>query len=223
MRASRRLVFATRFPPVPEFALPLREEDVDPDPLRQFAAWYKEAAGAGLREPGAMAVATSTVEGTPSVRMVLLKGYDERGFVFFTNYSSRKGRELEANPRAALLFYWDPLGRQVRIEGHTGRTSAEESTAYARSRPRGSQLSALASPQSQVIASRRELEEHVADLAELYGDTEVPVPDAWGGFRLSPDSFEFWQHREDRLHDRLVYTVDSDGDVVRWRLQRLAP
>ncbi len=223
MRVSRRLPYATRFRPVPDFALPLREEDVDPDPLRQFGAWYNEAAGAGLREPGAMAVATSTVEGTPSVRMVLLKGYDERGFVFYTNYNSRKGRELEANPRAALLFYWDPLGRQVRIEGHTERTSAGESAAYARSRPRGSQLSALASPQSQVIASRRELEAHVADLAESYGDTEVPVPGAWGGFRLSPDSFEFWQHREDRLHDRLVYTVDSDRDIVRWRLQRLAP
>lgn len=122
------------------FALPLREEDVDPDPLLQFAAWYKDASQAGLREPGAMALATSTAEGAPSVRMVLLKGYDERGFVFYTNYSSRKGLELEANPRAALLFYWDPLGRQVRIEGHTERTAPQESASYARSRPRGSQL-----------------------------------------------------------------------------------
>jgi pyridoxamine 5'-phosphate oxidase len=205
---------------VTDFAVPLREEDVDPDPLRQFAAWYKDAAQAGLREPGAVAVATSTVEGMPSVRMVLLKRYDERGFVFYTNYNSRKGRELEANPRAALLFYWDPLGRQVRIEGRTERTSAQESASYARSRPRGSQLSALSSPQSQVIGSRSELEQRVADLAELYADAEVPVPDAWGGFRLLPDRFEFWQHRDDRLHDRLLYEV---GDDVRWRLQRLGP
>jgi pyridoxamine 5'-phosphate oxidase len=205
---------------VADFALPLREEDVDPDPLRQFAAWYGDAARAGLREPGAMAVATSTVGGIPSVRMVLLKRYDEEGFVFYTNYDSRKGRELEANPRAALLFYWDPLGRQIRIEGQTERTSAQDSASYARSRPRGSQLSALASPQSQVVGSRRELEQRVTDLAELYDDIEVPVPDAWGGFRLSPERFEFWQHQEDRLHDRLLYTVEDDGG---WRLERLAP
>ncbi|HTT91779.1 MAG TPA: pyridoxamine 5'-phosphate oxidase [Acidimicrobiales bacterium] len=203
-----------------DFALPLREEDVDPDPLRQFETWYNDAAQAGLREPGAVAVATSTLEGMPSVRMVLLKRYDERGFVFYTNYGSRKGRELEANPRAALLFYWDPLGRQVRIEGRTERTSAQDSASYAHSRPRGSQLSALASPQSRVIGSRSELEQRAADLAQLYTDVEVPVPDAWGGFRLVPDRFEFWQHREDRLHDRLLYTV---GDQARWRLQRLAP
>jgi pyridoxamine 5'-phosphate oxidase len=205
---------------VADFALPLREEDVDPDPLRQFAAWYGDAARAGLREPGAMAVATSTAGGLPSVRMVLLKRYDEQGFVFYTNYYSRKGRELEANPRAALLFYWDPLGRQIRIEGQTERTSAQDSASYARSRPRGSQLSALASPQSQVIGSRRELEQRVTDLAELYDDVEVPAPDAWGGFRLSPERFEFWQHREDRLHDRLLYTVEDGGG---WRLERLAP
>jgi pyridoxamine 5'-phosphate oxidase len=205
---------------VANFALPLREEDVDPDPLRQFATWYADAAQAGLREPGAVAVATSTAEGIPSVRMVLLKGYDERGFVFYTNYNSRKGRELEENPRAALLFYWDPLGRQVRVEGHAERTSAQESASYARNRPRGSQLSALASPQSQVVASRRALERRVSDLAELYADAEVPVPDAWGGFRLLPSRFEFWQHREDRLHDRLLYTL---GAELGWRLQRLGP
>ena len=203
-----------------DFALPLREEDVDPDPLRQFAAWYGDAAQAGLREPGAVAVATSTVDGIPSMRMVLLKRYDEQGFVFYSNYDSRKGRELEANPHAALLFYWDPLGRQVRIEGGTERTSAQDSASYARSRPRGSQLSALASPQSQVIGSRSELEQRVADLTTLYAGAEVPVPEAWGGFRLLPERFEFWQHREDRLHDRLVYTVGDDG---RWRLSRLGP
>jgi pyridoxamine 5'-phosphate oxidase len=205
---------------VADFALPLREEDVDPDPLRQFAVWYEEAARAGLREPAAMALASSPLEGFPSVRMVLLKGYDERGFVFYTNYDSRKGRELAANPRAALLFYWDPLGRQVRIEGRTERTSAEESESYVRSRPRGSQLSALASPQSQIIESRGELEARVAELAARYAEAELPIQDGWGGFRVSPASFEFWQHREDRLHDRLLYTV---GDDLRWRLQRLAP
>jgi pyridoxamine 5'-phosphate oxidase len=205
---------------VADFALPLREEDADPDPLRQFAGWYRDAAQAGLREPGAVAVATSTLDGIPSARMVLLKRYDERGFVFYTNYQSRKGLELEANPRAAMLFYWDPLGRQVRIEGQAERTSADDSAAYTRSRPRGSQLSALASPQSQVIGSRSELEQRVADLAQLYADAEIPVPDGWGGFRLSPNRFEFWQHREDRLHDRLVYTL---GDDVPWRLQRLGP
>jgi pyridoxamine 5'-phosphate oxidase len=205
---------------VANFAFPLREEDVDPDPLRQFATWYADAAQAGLREPGAVAVATSTAEGLPSVRMVLLKGYDERGFVFYTNYNSRKGRELQENPRAALMFYWDPLGRQVRVEGHAERTSAQESASYARSRPRGSQLSALASPQSQVVASRSALERRVTDLAELYADAEVPVPDDWGGFRLLPSRFEFWQHREDRLHDRLLYTLGAD---LGWRLQRLGP
>jgi pyridoxamine 5'-phosphate oxidase len=205
---------------VPDFALPLREEDAHPDPLRQFAAWYNDAAQAGVREPAAMAVATSTLDGAPSVRMVLLKGYDERGFVFYTNYNSRKGGELEANPRAALLFYWDPLGRQVRIEGHARRTSAEESTSYARSRPYGSQLSALASPQSQVIGSRAQLEQRVADLAELYDEAQLPVLDAWGGFRVAPSSFEFWQNRDDRLHDRLLYTAE---DGTSWRLQRLAP
>jgi pyridoxamine 5'-phosphate oxidase len=205
---------------VADFALPLREEDVDPDPLRQFGAWHKDARLVGLREPGAMAVATSTAEGVPSVRMVLLKGYDERGFVFYTNYNSRKGGELEANPHAALLFYWDPLGRQVRIEGHIDRTSAQESASYVHSRPRRSQLSALASPQSQVIESRSDLEHRAADLASLYMGTDVPLPDAWGGFRLSPKSFEFWQHREDRLHDRLLYTIGANRG---WRLQRLAP
>ncbi len=205
---------------MPEFALPLREQDVDPDPLRQFAAWYGQAAESGLREPGAMAVASSSAEGAPSVRMVLLKQYDERGFVFYTNYESRKGRELEANPRAALLFYWDPLGRQVRIEGAVERTTEQESADYVRSRPRPSQLSALASPQSEVIDSRAALERRVTELADRHADGELPVPRGWGGFRLSPVSFEFWQHREDRLHDRLLYTRADDR---RWLIQRLAP
>lgn len=205
---------------MPEFALPLREQDVDPDPLRQFAAWYGQAADSGLREPGAMAVASSSAEGAPSVRMVLLKQYDERGFVFYTNYESRKGRELESNPRAALLFYWDPLGRQVRIEGAVERTTEQESADYVRSRPRQSQLSALASPQSEVIDGRAALERRVTELADRHADGELPVPRGWGGFRLSPVSFEFWQHREDRLHDRLLYTRADDR---RWLVQRLAP
>ena len=201
------------------FAQPLREEDADPDPLRQFAAWYAEAEESGLRAPEAVAVATATPEGHPSVRMVLMKQYDERGFVFFTNYESRKGQELLANPRAALLFHWDALGRQVRIEGPTERVGAEESAQYVRSRPRGSQLSALASPQSRPVESRAELERLVAELAELSEDGELPLPEHWGGIRVRPELYEFWQHREDRLHDRLVYTPDGD----RWAIARLAP
>jgi pyridoxamine 5'-phosphate oxidase len=205
---------------VNDFAVPLREEDVNPDPLRQFEVWYAEARESTLREPAAVAVATSTPEGMPSVRMVLLKRHDERGFVFFTNYESRKGRELDDDPRAAMLFYWDPLGRQVRIEGPVRRTSAEDSAAYVRSRARGSQLSALASPQSRPIESRAWLERRVSELAEAHADGELPLPAAWGGFCLTPERYEFWQHRDDRLHDRLVYIPGDDGA---WQLERLAP
>jgi len=203
-----------------DYGQPLREEDVDPDPVRQFNAWFQAAGDAGVRMPEAAAVATADGDGTPSVRMVLVKQADASGFVFYTNYESRKARELAANARAALLFYWDPLGRQVRIEGDVQRTTAEESDAYVRSRARGSQLSALASPQSRPIASRAVLEERVADLAQRYADTEPPLPDAWGGFRLTPQTFEFWQNRQDRLHDRLVYRRSSD---VGWTIERLAP
>ena len=203
-----------------DFAQPLREQDVDPDPQRQFAAWYADAARAGVRQPEAMAVATSSPAGTPSVRMVLLKSYDARGFVFYTNYDSRKGLELAENPRAALLFYWDPLGRQVRIDGGVQRTSAEESAAYIRSRAGGSQLSTLSSPQSQSVAGRDALEERVAELTKRHEGGELPIPDWWGGFRVSPDSYEFWQHREDRLHDRLRYTPAGGGG---WEIVRLAP
>jgi pyridoxamine 5'-phosphate oxidase len=204
---------------VQDFAKPLREEEADPDPVRQFAAWFGEASQAGLRVPEAMAVATSTPDGAPSVRMVLMKQFDERGFVFFTNYESRKGQELLANPRAALLFHWDPLGRQVRIEGPAERVGAEESAAYVRSRPRGSQLSALASPQSRRVESRAELERLVGELEALSADGELPLPEHWGGIRVRPELYEFWQHREDRLHDRLVYTPAGDG----WAVARLAP
>jgi pyridoxamine 5'-phosphate oxidase len=204
---------------VPQFAKPLREEDLDSDPVRQFAAWFDEAGESGMRAPEAMAVATATPDAKPSVRMVLMKQFDERGFVFFTNYESRKGQELLANPHAALLFHWDALGRQVRIEGPAERVGQEESARYIRSRPRGSQLSALASPQSRQVESRAELERLVAELEALNADGELPLPEHWGGIRVRPELYEFWQHREDRLHDRLVYTPEGDG----WTIARLAP
>jgi pyridoxamine 5'-phosphate oxidase len=202
-----------------DHGIPLREQDADPDPLRQFESWFADAGAAEVREPEAAAVATATALGAPSVRMVLCRAFDERGFVFFTNYTSRKGRELAANPRAALLFHWDPVGRQVRIEGTVERVSAEESAAYARSRPRGSQLSALASPQSQTVANREELERSVARLDGSYPNGELPLPSDWGGYRLIPETFEFWQQRSDRLHDRLHYRHGEAG----WVLERLAP
>ena len=204
---------------VADHGIPLREQDAESDPLRQFAAWFADAGAAGVREPEAVALASATPEGVPSVRMVLCKAFDERGFVFFTNYRSRKGRELSANPRAAMLFHWDPLGRQVRIEGPVERLGAEQSAAYARSRPRASQLSALASPQSETVASRAELEEAVARLAARYGEVEIPLPPDWGGLRLRAETFEFWQQRRDRLHDRLRYRRAEGG----WMIERLAP
>ena len=204
---------------MPDFSQALRRQDVDPDPIRQFHAWFADAA-AGVRAPEAAALATATPDGKPSARMVLVKSADASGFVFYTNYASRKGVELAANPRAALLFYWDALGRQVRIEGQTAPISASESMSYARSRPRASQLSALASPQSRAVASREQLERWVAELAVRYEGAAVPMSETWGGFRLIPAAFEFWQHREDRLHDRLRYSRD-EGE--RWVLERLAP
>lgn len=203
-----------------DYAHPLREEDVDPDPVAQFHIWFAAAADAGLRMPEAAAVATAAGDGTPSVRMVLVKQADADGFVFYTNYESRKARELVANPSAALLFYWDPLGRQVRIEGTVQRTTAEESAAYIRTRPRGSQLSALSSPQSRPIESRAVLEARVAELSDRYAGADLPLPEAWGGFRLTPRTFEFWQNRNDRLHDRLLYRRRPEGG---WAIERLAP
>jgi pyridoxamine 5'-phosphate oxidase len=205
---------------VTDLVSPLLEQSVDRDPVRQFATWSELAARAGVRAPEAAALATAATDGSPSVRMVLVKRADAAGFVFYSNYESRKGRELTVNPHAALMFYWPRLGRQVRIEGGVERTTRQESAAYARSRPRGSQLSALASPQSRVIEGREPLEQRVAELAELHGDGELPLSEAWGGFRLAPQRFEFWQQRPDRLHDRLLYTRRPDGA---WRLERLAP
>ena len=202
-----------------DHGIPLREEDIAGDPLRQFASWFGEAGAAGVRESQAVALATASADGVPSVRMVLVKSFDERGFVFYSHYASRKGREIAANPRAALLFHWDPLGRQVRIEGPVEHTSAEESAAYIRSRPRSSQLSALASPQSQTVESREDLERRVSDLERRYADRELPMPSSWGGFRLAADTYEFWQQRHDRMHDRLRYRREGD----RWLIERLAP
>ena len=199
----------------------LREEDVDPDPVRQFERWFEEARNAGAFQPEAAALATATLDGAPSVRMVLVKQTGPEGFVFYSNYESRKAAELAANPRAALMFHWETLGRVVRAEGPVQRVSREESAAYARSRPRGSQLSALASPQSRPIPSRAWLEERAGELAGRYpASVGVPVGDHWGGYRLTPERFEFWQHRESRMHDRLVYTPDPGRA---WKLERLAP
>jgi pyridoxamine 5'-phosphate oxidase len=203
-----------------DYGKALLEQDVDAQPLRQFAVWFAEAGAAGVRMPEAAALATASADGAPSARMVLVKGFDERSLVFFSNYESRKGRELAANARAALLFYWDPLGRQVRIEGPVERTSAAETADYVRSRARGSQLSALASPQSQTIDSRRALERRVAELGDRYRESELPLPSNWGGFRLVADSVELWQQRHDRLHDRLRYRRDQETG---WLLERLAP
>jgi pyridoxamine 5'-phosphate oxidase len=199
---------------------PLRERDVDADPLAQFRVWFAEAGEAGVRMPEAMAVATVSAAGNPSARMVLMKRCDERGVVFFTNYASRKGIELTENATAALLFYWDVLGRQVRIEGPVTRTSPQESADYSRTRPHGSRISALASPQSRPVADRDELEARVAEIERELDGAEPPVDDGWGGFCVTPSCWEFWQNRNDRLHDRLLYTPAGAGG---WRIQRLAP
>ncbi len=198
----------------------LREEDANPDPIRQFHDWFEQASLAEIPEVNAMALATATPDGRPSVRTVLLRGIDERGFTFFTNYESRKGHELAANPYASLLFFWQGLERQVRIEGRVERTSAEESDTYFFGRPAGSRIGAWASPQSRVIPDRDVLERRVHELEDRYPDGSIPRPPSWGGYRLVPDSIEFWQGRPSRLHDRLRYTRQHEAA---WLIERLAP
>jgi pyridoxamine 5'-phosphate oxidase len=189
------------------------------DPLALFRAWFGEAEDAGVEVPEAMALATADAEGAPSARMVLLKGADDDGFVFYTGYVSRKARELGENPRAALVFYWRPLGKQVRVEGRVERVSETESAAYFATRPRGSQLAAWASRQSRPLESREELERRYAKLEREYDGREVPLPPHWGGFRLRPDVVEFWEHRDNRLHDRVRYTRAREG----WKVELLSP
>lgn len=196
----------------------LDEADVNPNPFVQFDAWFKEALSAQLPEPNTMTLATADAEGRPSARIVLIKAVDERGFVFFTNYDSRKGRDLDANPHAALLFYWIELERQVRIEGRIEKTSAEESDRYFASRPLGSRIGAWASEQSAVIESRAVLEARERDVSARYGE-QPPRPPHWGGYRVVPDRIEFWQGRPSRLHDRLLYTRAAQA----WSVSRLSP
>jgi pyridoxamine 5'-phosphate oxidase len=197
---------------------PLREDELDPDPVAQLQRWFDEAREAGIELPEAMTLATATPDGAPSARMVLLKGTGAEGLTFFTGYDSRKGHELAENPRAALVLYWHVLGRQVRVEGSVERLPASESDAYFYSRPLGSRLSAAVSPQSEVVASREQLQRAAAELGTRSGE-DVARPESWGGYRLSPTLWEFWQHRLDRLHDRFRYRPGSGG----WIIERLAP
>ena len=197
----------------------LNESDVDPNPLKQFEVWYGEALASGVPEADAMTLATATTDGAPDARIVLLKSFDGRGFVFFTNYQSRKAQELAANGRACLLFYWLPLKRQVRIEGTVEKVSAAESDDYFHTRPWGSKLGAWASDQSRVITSRENLEKRFAEFESEFADN-VPRPPHWGGYRLAPTAIEFWQGRDNRLHDRIRYRLQQDKS---WRIERLAP
>jgi pyridoxamine 5'-phosphate oxidase len=197
----------------------LPEEPDRVDPIELFEAWFEAARSAGVQMPEAVALATASQDGAPSARMVLLKGVDARGFVFFTNYGSRKASEMDANPRASLCFYWAVLERQVRASGRVARIDAEESAAYFATRPRGSQVGAWASKQSETLRAREDLDRAVRDVTERFAERDVPLPPFWGGYRLEPEEIEFWQGRADRLHDRLVYTR-SGGE---WSARRLYP
>ncbi len=198
----------------------LRRSDLDPDPIKQFANWFTTAIETGIRDVNAMSLATAGQDAKPSVRIVLLKSFNEDGFVFFTNYESEKGKQLEANPYAALGFYWIELDRQIRISGKVDKTSRKESQTYFHSRPVGSQLSAWASRQSAVLDGRRVLDARMEEMNERFADKRVPLPPHWGGYRLKPDNMEFWQGRSNRLHDRFRYTRHSGGS---WLIERLAP
>ncbi len=197
----------------------LEEKDLETDPFQQFSFWFDQVLKSGKEDPNAVVLATCDDRQQPSARMVLLKGLDERGFIFFTNYQSRKGEELFRNPKAALLFFWSEWQRQVRVEGRTSRLSPEESDAYFASRPAGSRISTLISPQSREIPSRKWLEERALPLQSEEGTANLSRPDHWGGFLLVPESYEFWQGRENRLHDRILYKKHEQG----WRISRLAP
>ncbi|PSB07043.1 pyridoxamine 5'-phosphate oxidase [Pleurocapsa sp. CCALA 161] len=199
----------------------LTEADLNSNPIQQFKLWFEQALAADLIEPNAMTLATATPDGKPSARIVLLKGVSEQGFVFYTNYASQKGQQLLANPYAALVFLWDKLERQIRIEGKVEKLSSKESLEYFHSRPKASQLGAWASAQSQVIPNREVLEEKLASLQAQYsGEVTIPLPPHWGGFRVVPDRLEFWQGRPSRLHDRLVYKLEADSH---WSISRLSP
>lgn len=198
----------------------LSETDVDPNPFKQFQVWFDQALAAQLPEPNAMTVATVTKSGKPRARIVLLKGFDERGFVFYTNYHSHKGQELADNPQAAIAFWWAELERQVRIEGRVLKVSDQESDEYFHSRPFNSRLGAWASEQSQVIENRQVLEQRWQELKTKYENQDIPRPPHWGGFRVVPTEIEFWQGRPSRLHDRLLYTLKDDD---RWQIDRLSP